>query len=102
MLMTKRAHLAHTSLLERQIEWLKESHEREISALLAQIADLRSFVFSPTRANDIPAALAEADAVLTQNEPHVPEAQTDEEKEIDNELRERDRLFSGNFDEIIL
>lgn len=77
---------------------LQKEHKKQVDLLLEQVADLRSLVFSPTRANDIPPVQAEADSIITQNEPFVSEEET---KEIDDALRERDRLFAGSYDEVV-
>lgn len=100
MLVTKTRHEREVKLLNDQLQMMQYGYESRIQALQEQIADLRQFVFSPTRANDIPAAHYEADQIMTQNEPKLP---TEEElQETEDAMRERDRLFSGNYDEVIV
>jgi hypothetical protein len=82
--------------LEQQ-EMLRQGYLARIGALEAHIDDLRKLVFSPTRADVIPAAHEEADLVITQNEPILPSE--DEMRAQDDILREKDRIFSGNYDE---
>lgn len=79
---------------------MREGYLSRVLALEDHISDLKKLVFSPTTANYIPELHEEADKILTQNEVYIP---TDEElKEADDILRERDRLFSGSYDEIAI
>ena len=92
MFVSKAYHASVTRLLEENIRNLQEAHQREVAALTERIADLRSLVFSPTRADIIPEVQLEADSIITQNDPGMDE-------EADEELRERDRLFSGAYED---
>ena len=95
MFISRSRHEEAIRLLQEQIVAIQEGHRREVTALVEQIADLRSLVFSPTRANDIPAVHAEADHIITQND--SPPDEEDSNK-IEHALRERDRLFSGEYE----
>lgn len=73
-----------------------ESYYKHIQDLHAdQISDLRKLVFA-TSQHDVPETLVEADKVLTQNQDMpFPDEITDFES------RERDRLLSGGWDEVL-
>lgn len=104
MFVSRAKHQSEISSFVSQLEELRAQHatrvadlcrgyEMKIAALEDNIADLRRLVFSPTRPDFIPAEQQEADAIITQNEPNVQDADEAEEA-----LRERDRIFAGSFD----
>jgi hypothetical protein len=95
MFISRSRHEEAIKLLQEQIVAIQDGHRREVTALAEQIADLRSLVFSPTKASEIPVVHAEADSILTQNDA-PPE---DDNTVIEQALRERDRLFSGEYED---
>ncbi len=98
MFILKSTHKAIVSLLEAELKTTVSGYETVCRQYEARIQDLQKLVFSPTRATEVPEIQAEADSIITQSEPILPE---DELEEIDEALRERDRLFSGHFDGVL-
>jgi hypothetical protein len=90
---------------EKALQELHDHYREVIRGYLGQIdlqheriQDLRSLVFSPTRADSIPPVLEEADKIITQNEGDFPAMEDDQLSQA--ELRERDLIFSGAYDEV--
>lgn len=96
----------------RILDELKKQHESEkeelrvlyfthIKTLESHIEDLKRLVFSPTSASDVPLVHLEADAVMNQRD-EILEVPVSKEKkeEYDFILRERDRIFSGEFEDL--
>lgn len=64
-----------------------------VSTLEQQIQDLKRLVFAP-QAQEASAEAREADRIITQNQ-DVPESLSE------SDLKERDQLFSGTWDEVV-
>lgn len=76
-----------------------EQHERHISDLRDQIADLKRLVFIP-KAEPVREAL-EADAIISASEKPIEMSEEERTKILEGE-RELDMLVSGNYDEGLL
>lgn len=82
---------------DERLELVTSGYEARITQLESHLKDLRSLVFTPTSLAPTPEML-EVDQVLTPvNDAPIYNAS----KEADDILRERDRLFSGHYDEAV-
>lgn len=79
-------------------EELRQLYHSHLQTLEARVEDLKALVFSQTSASNIPLVHLEADAVLSQKD-EVTEIDEEEVQKQDFILRERDRIFSGSYDE---
>lgn len=75
---------------------LRSLYEARIVELNARVEDLRSLVFSPVPTGEGNPILEEADKILTQNDMMLPA----NEDFSDEELRERDAIFSGEHENL--
>ena len=97
MILLRSTHQALLASAEEVRKVERHQLEAQISQLRDHIKDLRSLVFAPTTSQPTPVA-READAILTPvNDSPVIEYSEGAE----DELRERDRIFSGEFEEVI-
>ena len=81
------------------IKTLCDQYESRISQLQDQVSDLRRMVFSPTSATQIPLVHLEADAVMSQKEEAF-EVDANEADKLAFLLREQDRIFSGEHEDM--
>lgn len=104
MIMLSRTHALLMSdafkKFETEKEELKKAYYEHIKSLEQHIEDLKALVFSPTSAKDIPLVHLEADAVISQRD-EVMEVSQEEAAKQDFILRERDRIFSGSYEDQI-
>lgn len=83
---------------EAEKEELRQLYFAHLQTLEARVEDLKALVFSPTSSSNIPIVQLEADAVFNQRD-EVLEIDKEEMEKQDFVLRERDRIFSGSYDE---
>lgn len=102
MFLLSKTHTALVKVLESrhaiEKEELRQLYHAHLQTLEARVDDLKALVFSSTSASNIPLVHLEADAVMSQKD-EVTEIDEEEVQKQDFILRERDRIFSGSYDE---